>query len=54
MLSRNKGRKKLKIILNSTKMKALHTKLMGQNKSSAKRKIHNTKCPHKEIGEVLH
>ena len=53
-MSGNKGRKKLKIILNSTKMKALHTKLMGQNLTSAKRKIHNTKCPHKEIGDFLH
>jgi hypothetical protein len=24
---------------------------MGHNKKSAKRKVHRTKCPHKETGE---
>ena len=26
---------------------------MGHNESSAKRRIHSTKCPGKEIGEIL-
>ena len=29
-------------------------KLTGYNEASAKRKIHSTKCPGKETGEILH
>jgi hypothetical protein len=36
-------------------MKGTHIipKLMGQNEESVKRKIHSTKCLHKEIGEIF-
>jgi hypothetical protein len=30
------------------------TYLMVHNEISAKRKLHGTKCPLKEIGEILH
>ena len=36
------------------KMMKQHSKFIGKNKSSAKRKIHSTKCPDKEVGEILH
>ena len=36
------------------KMMKQHSKLIGKNKSSDKRKIHDTKCPDKEVGEILH
>jgi hypothetical protein len=36
------------------KMMKQHSKLIGKNKSSDKRKIYDTKCPDKEVGEILH
>ena len=33
------------------KMTTQHTQILGHNKSSVKRKVHGTKCLHKEAGK---